>query len=444
MSNQLTPLSGWGRYPIIDAHEVRSEELAQVCPDAVLTRGMGRSYGDASLPPQEGDRVANSALANRLLAFDPATGVLRAEAGFSLLDLNRFFVPRGFATPVSPGTQFVSLGGMVAADVHGKNHHVSGCFGEHVQALRMLVADGRVLEVSQENEPDLFLATLGGMGLTGHILDVEFRLQSIPTGWIWAESERVQDLDELVTCLRESSAAWPYTMSWLDTTTKGRHAGRGIIMRGRWARPDEAPPNAPRARRGPPLPFDLPNSTLNPFTIAAFNTAYFHKHSRRMQRGIVHPWTFFYPLDAIDSWNRAYGRRGFIQYQCVLPVDQDRSVVHRFFEAILSHRAGSIVTVVKDCGEQGRGILSFPKSGISIALDLPVRAGETQKTVDAFNEIVLSAGGRIYLAKDAMTRPEHFRAMEPRLDHWNDIRRKWDPRGKLRSALSARLFGDAT
>jgi len=438
----MESITGWGRYPVVQGTERLSEDLEAASRDALLIRGLGRSYGDASLPPREGQTVTSSALANRLIAFESETGILRAEAGFSLFDLNRLFLHRGWATPVSPGTQFVTLGGMVASDVHGKNHHVKGCFGEHVRALRMRVADGRILEVTEADEPELFRATLGGMGLTGHILEVEVQLEAIPSPWIFRESVRVDNLAELVAKLRQSSLDWPFTMSWVDSMKRGPAMGRGIITRGRWAEPHEAPSRPPVARKGPSVPIDFPGWALGSLSISAFNNLYFRKHGRKIRRGVVHPWTFTYPLDSIGSWNRIYGRRGFAQYQCVLPIEDDPDVVQRFFEVMTSSGSASFLTVVKDCGAEGKGMLSFPKPGISIALDLPMHPEKTQATTDALNEIVVAAGGRIYLTKDALTRPDHFRAMEPRLDAWNAVRRKWDPDGKIRSALSVRLLGD--
>lgn len=435
-------IAGWGRYPVVRGTEIFSEDLEAATRDTRLVRGLGRSYGDASLPPFESAAVTNSTLADRLIAFDPETGVLRAEAGFSLLELNRLFLPRGWSTPVSPGTQFVTLGGMVASDVHGKNHHARGCFGEHVRALRMRVADGRILEIGENDESELFRATLGGMGLTGHILEVEVQLEAIPSPWIYRESLRVRSLSELVSQLRQSSRHWPFTMSWVDSMKRGRQMGRGIITRGRWAEPHEAPAEPPRPQKGPSVPFDFPGWALGPQSISAFNALYFHRHGRKIKRGIIHPWSFNYPLDAIGSWNRIYGRRGFAQYQCVLPVENDPDVVERFFEVMTSSGGASFLTVVKDCGAEGKGTLSFPKPGISIALDLPMHADKTQAIVDGLNEVVIAAGGRIYLTKDALTRPEHFREMEPRLTAWNEVRRKWDPNGLIRSALSVRLLGD--
>lgn len=438
----MSELSGWGRFPVVDGTERVSENFEAATAGAALSRGLGRSYGDASLPSSGDDVVANSRRADRMLAFDPGTSVLRAEAGLSLRELNRIFLPRGFASPVSPGTQYVTLGGMVASDVHGGNHHVAGTFGEHVRSLRMRVADGRVLEVSERSEPELFRATLGGMGLTGHILEVEFGLERIPSAWIYQESRRVRDLDDLVETLLDASRKWPFTKSWFDSTKRGPTMGRGISIVGRWAEPSEAPPRPPVLHERISVPFAPPLSLVNGLTVALFNSLWFHKQSEKLRTEVVHPQAFFWPLDGVRHWNRLYGSRGFAQYQCVLPIENDTRVVRRFFGAMTRRGCPSPVSVVKDCGPEGRGMLSFPKPGISIALDVPLRGAKTQALVDALNEIVLESGGRIYLTKDSLTRADHFRAMEPRLAGWNEVRRKWDPERRLRSALSVRLLGD--
>ncbi|MGH3054906.1 MAG: FAD-binding oxidoreductase, partial [Gaiellaceae bacterium] len=297
MDSPLTPLSGWGRYPIVQAHETLSEDLERITRGAVLTRGLGRSYGDASLPPPGQHRVAGSVLADRLLAFDPDTGIVRAEAGCPLWRLNRVFLPRHYFTPVTPGTHYVTLGGMVAADVHGKMHHVDGCFGEHVISLRLRVADGRIIECSDTQEPELFRATLGGMGLTGHILEVEFRMRRIASPWIWQESEACPTFDALLDALREAGNQWPLTVSWADFLDFGPRMGRGVLNKGRWAEPGEAPAQPPRFRRPIPVPLVLPNWFLQPWMGRVFNRLVYTAHSVHPPRGIVHPETFFYPLD---------------------------------------------------------------------------------------------------------------------------------------------------
>ena len=433
-------LSGWGRVPVA-GREVRSEDLEALTRDAVLCRGLGRSYGDSSLPPPGHPVVAATPLADRILAFDPATGNLRAEAGLSLRALNRSFLPRGFYSPVTPGTQMITLGGMVAADVHGKNHHRDGCFGAHVTRLRMRVADGRIVECAPDREAELFRATLGGMGLTGHILEVECRLVRVPSPWVLTETERIHDIDRFIEGLKEAGSRWPHTVGWIDCLSRGPLMGRGILMKGRWAEPHEAPRGVPVPRRRPSVPFVLPGWVVNRWTVRAFNAVYYRRHVPAVRRAVVHPESFFYPLDAIGHWNRMYGPRGFTQYQCVLPESAGRGAARRFLELLTRRGGASMLCVIKDCGPEGIGLLSFPRPGISIALDIPIH-DETQSLVDALNELVIAEGGRVYLAKDQLTRPEHFRAMEPRLAAWTCIRRKWDPEGRLRSAQSVRLLGD--
>jgi FAD/FMN-containing dehydrogenase len=307
----------------------------------------------------------------------------------------------------------------------------------------MRVADGRVIECSPDQEPDLFRATLGGMGLTGHVLEVEFRLARIPSAWILGESQRIPDIEGFIEALKQAGPHWPFTVGWIDCLSRGRALGRGLLIRGRWAEPGEAPGRAPRPRQGPAVPFTLPSFVLGRWSVRAFNSLYYHSHIPRVKRGILHPASFFYPLDAIRNWNRLYGPRGFTQYQCVLPDSAGHGSARRFLD-LLSRRGGaSMLCVIKDCGAEGIGMLSFPQPGISIALDIPVRDG-TQALVDALNELVIAEGGRVYLAKDQFTRPEHFRAMEgPRLDAWLKVRRRWDPEGRLRSAQSVRILGDA-
>jgi FAD/FMN-containing dehydrogenase len=433
-------IRGWGRLGA-RGRELRSDDLERATVGATLSRGLGRSYGDSSLPASPDGTVVNTTLADRLLAFDADTMVLRAEAGCSLLALNRLFLPRNVFVPVTPGTQFVTLGGMVASDVHGKDHHAHGTIGRHVRALRMRVADGRIVTCSREENSDLFFATIGGMGLTGHILDVELTMRRIPSPWIQQTSQRVTDIDEFLDALAAGAKRWPYTVGWIDCLTRGRHMGRGILMAGDWAAASEAPTRFPKPHPRITMPLDLPSFVLGRATVAAFNEAFYWKHLPREMSGIVHWETFFYPLDAIGEWNRMYGKRGFTQYQCVLPTSAGRDAARRVLEILTRRGGASFLCVIKDCGPEGEGLLSFPMSGISIALDIPVR-DDTQELVDALNEQVLREGGRIYLTKDQFTRREHFQAMEPRLARFQEIRRRWDPEGRIKSAQSVRLFGD--
>ena len=430
-------LSGWGRHPW-QATELRhSEGLEATSRSARLSRGLGRAYGDAALPAHEGEPVLATTLADRILSFDEDTGVLRAEAGLALGELYRLFIPRGYFTPVSPGTRHVTLGGMVAADIHGKNHHVAGTFGRHVRALRMRVGDGRVLECSREQHADLFAASLGGMGLTGHILEVEVQLEHIASPWIYEESERLDTLEEVFAKLREASATWPMTVAWIDTSSPGERMGRGIVMRGRWAAQGEGPNAPPKPNPRMRVPFDFPNGLVNPFTIGVLNRAWFAKHPRRTVKHYVAPESFFWVLDMVDDWNRVFGRNGFTQYQCVLPSEVE--VFRGFLRLFQQLGACSFVTVLKDCGELGEGLISFPKLGSTIAVDIPLRgAAHGLQITDAMNEYVLRHGGRVYLAKDAFSRAPHIAAMYPRLEEWREVRRRYDPQGRIRSALGLR------
>lgn len=425
----------------VPGREQRSEDFERLTEHAVLSRGLGRAYGDAALPPPSEPVVAGSVLADRILAFDPVSGVLRAEAGVSNRTLNRLFLPRGWFTPISSGTQDVTLGGIVAADVHGKNHHSAGSFGAHLLSLRLRVGDGRIVECSREQEPELFRATIGGMGLTGHILEVAFRLAPIASPWIAMESERIDNIEQFVDRLKATSAEWPHTMGWIDCLTRGAHIGRGVLMKGRWAEPHESRAGIPTPLQRPGVPIELPGFVINRLTVRAFNSLFYHSHLRRVSRKLEHPEKFFYPLDAIANWNRMYGPRGFTQYQCVLPNEAGRGAARRFLDVLTARGGASMLCVIKDCGAEGIGMLSFPRPGISIALDIPIR-DNTQALVDALNECVIAEGGRMYLAKDQFTRAEHFRQMEPRLEAFQRVRRAWDPEGRLRSALSVRLLGD--
>lgn len=437
-----TELVGWGNHPRAVGRQRLSEDLERITDGAALTRGLGRSYGDASLPVAGSRPVAGSPLADRVLSFDRQRGIVRAEAGVTLMRLNRLSLPRGWFTPVTPGTHWVTLGGMVAADVHGKNHHVAGTFGEHVRALRMRLADGRIVEIDEASEAQLFRATLGGMGLTGHVLEVEFAMQPVTTPWIWQESEQVPNFDRALERLEAAGRDWPFTVLWSDLLIGEPHLGRGLLMKGRWATADEAPAQVPPWRAAPTLPFPLPSWALQTWMLGIGNRLNYWKHGAAVRRGIEHPETCFYPLDVIRQWNGVYGRRGFTQYQCVLPGPHTHPRHRRFLQTLRARRADVFLCVIKDCGPAGRGLLSFPFPGVSYALDLPI-GPYTQAVVDALNDVVVEEGGRIYLAKDALTRADHYRAMEgERLRNFTAVRDVWDPQRRLKSALSVRLLGD--
>ncbi len=279
------------------------------------------------------------------------------------------------------------------------------------------------------------------MGLLGHVLEVEFAFHRISSPWLWMESERVPGVDEFLGSLTRAAAAFPMSMGWIDCLSRGKSMGRGIMMAGRWATREEAPAAPPVEAKKKSFPADLPNFALNPVTAKLFNTAYYWRHVRRRSAGIVAPDPFFYPLDAILDWNRAYGSRGFTQYQCVLPRAAGAPAVRDFMRLLTKLGGASPLCVIKDCGPEGKGVLSFPLEGTSIAVDMAV-APDLQRIIDSLNEFVIAAKGRIYLTKDRFTRAAHFQAMEPRLPAFLALREKWDPKRQLRSAQSVRLFGD--
>ena len=441
----IETVAGWGRHPVALGSVSRPERL-RLPTDAlpVLPRGLGRSYGDAAVPSAPGARVLETSRADRMLAFDPASGVLTCEAGLSLDSVLRVFVPRGWFPPVTPGTRFVTIGGCVACDVHGKNHHRDGSFGGFVERLVVQAADGRLVECGLGRERELFLATVGGMGLTGLIVEVTFRLRPVESAWMVVEIEPVAGLAAMLDGLRAAAKDWPYTVGWIDCLAQGVALGRGILMRGRHAMRDEAPMSPPPEPRRLSIPLDAPEWLLRPGLMRLFNTAYYERRARRPggPARTVSYQSFFYPLDAIGGWNRLYGRRGFLQYQCVIPRAAGAAPVAELLERVAAAGAASFLAVIKDCGPEADPYLSFPLEGTTLALDLAYRGAATESLVHELNRTVIAAGGRIYLAKDAVTRALDFARMVPRLAEWRRVRDRWDPERRFRSALSVRLLGD--
>lgn len=441
----LEPVAGWGRHPIARGAVARPERL--LLPPGgrpVLPRGLGRSYGDAAVPAAPGALVLETVRADRLLAFDRERGTLTCEAGLSLAEILRVFLPRGWFPPVTPGTKFVTVGGCVACDVHGKNHHRDGSFGRFVDRLVLQVADGSVVECGPARERELFLATVGGMGLTGLITEVTLRLQPVDSAWMVVESEPVPGLGAMLDSLRDAGKNWPYTVGWIDCLARGAALGRGILMRGRHASRAEAPAVPPPEPRRLEVPLDAPEWLLGPVLMRGFNAAYYRSHARRI-RGARRPVPyhgFFYPLDAIRAWNRLYGRRGFLQYQCVVPRAAGPPAVAEILERVVEAGTASFLAVIKDCGPESDAYLSFPLEGTTLALDLPYRGRRTETLVHELNATVIAAGGRVYLAKDAVTRAQDFARMVPRLAEWRKVRDRWDPERRFRSAQSVRLLGD--
>src|SRR5579872_835769 len=397
-------LTGWGRYPRADCRVIaarsRAEVLAAIAAESsLIARGNGRAYGDAALNPAATLDLRHD---DRFIAFDEASGVLTAAAGSLLADIVDCLVPRCWFPPVTPGTKFVTLGGMLAADVHGKNHHKAGTIGDHVESLDLALADGRVVRCSRDDNAPLFAATLGGMGLTGVILGARLKLQRIETAYVRQETRRARDLDAIMD-LFEASRDWTYTVAWIDCLARGPDLGRALLYRGEHARSDELParqraaPLTVPVRRARRLPVDLPAVVLNRWSVAAFNRLFYR--ASRPGTAIVDYDRFFYPLDAIHAWNRMYGRGGFVQYQCVLPKAASRAGLGALLGRIAAAGAGSFLSVLKLLGPS-RGMLSFPMEGYTLALDF--RANSTNLALlTELDTIVAAHGGRVYLAKDA-------------------------------------------
>jgi len=439
----LEPVGGWGRRPVREGRVVRSSTLGVPAGAApVLPRGLGRAYGDAAVPAVPGGLVIDTTQADRILDFDEASGLVTCEAGLSLAELLRVFLPRGWFPPVTPGTKFVTVGGCVASDVHGKNHHRDGSFGSFVERLRLWVADGRLVTCGPSEERELFLATVGGMGLTGLIAEVTVRLRRVESPWMIAEMQAVTGLESMLDGLRTSALDWPYTVGWLDGLARGAAVGRGVLIRGRHASRAEGSARAPAPPRTLRVPWDAPEWLLNPAFMRLFNRCYRARHAGQRAPHPVSVEQFFYPLDAVLEWNRLYGARGFLQYQTVLPHAAGASPVRAILERLAARGAASFLAVIKDLGPGSDAYLSFPIAGTTLSLDLPYRGPETEELVHELNGIVAGAGGRVYLAKDAVTRAEDFSQMMPRLREWKAVRDRWDPQRRFRSAQSVRLFGD--
>jgi FAD/FMN-containing dehydrogenase len=439
-------VAGWGRVPVRPGRVARPERLLLPPGEGiVLPRGLGRAYGDAAVPAREDTLVLATPRADRILDWDPVSGRLTAEAGLSFAEILRLFLPRGWFPPVTPGTKFVTLGGCVASDVHGKNHHRDGSFGGFVERLGLITANGREIVCGPDLDRDLFLATIGGMGLTGLITEVTVRLRPVETGWIAMETEAVANLERMVEALAASREDWPYTVGWIDCLAAGPGLGRGVLMRGRHATRAEVPTGDPRGRRALRVPGDAPEWLLSPGAMRAFNGLYYWLKAGRRRgtdgphRSVVSYESFFYPLDMITDWNRLYGRRGFLQFQCVVPRAAGLAAMRELLERIARAGAASFLAVIKDCGPAGPAPLSFPMEGVTLGLDLPHRGPATVELVHTLNAVVIAAGGRIYLAKDAVTRPEDFARMMPRLPEWRAVRDHWDPAHRFRSAQSVRL-----
>jgi len=440
------PLSGWGRYPVAACRVRRPERVRDLGPadsGPCIPRGRGRAYGDAAL--SAGGTVVLTERLDRFLALDDGAGLLTVEAGATVAEVLEVVTPRGWFLPVSPGTGEASVGGCVAADVHGKNHHHVGGFGAHVRSLTLITADGSAVQCSPEKEPELFWATVGGMGLTGAVAEVTVQLVPVASAYVAARHHRTDGLDGVVDLLDGEPGDAPYSVAWIDCLARGAGRGRGVVMEGRHASPDQAPGGPAHALRVPPrrriaLPPGPPFGVVNAALGRLFNGLYLGRQGGRAggRHFVVDYARFFHPLDALAGWNRLYGPRGFVQHQSVVPLDGGRKALHALLVAVEESGVPAYLGVLKRLGAEGKGMLSFPMPGYTLALDLPM-GPKTLALTDRLDGVVAEHGGRIYLAKDATLKAGRFAAMYPRLAAWQAVRRRVDPEGRLRSDLGVRL-----
>lgn len=430
----------WGRFPKMAPRGVLSVDWRgdlpnlDSLPGTVLPRGYGRSYGDSCL--NEDGILLDVTGMNRFIAFDDQTGILRCEAGVQLADILNTFVPRGWFLPTSPGTKFVSVGGAIGNDIHGKNHHDAGTWGRHVRRFELVRSSGERLVCSPDENEALYRATIGGLGLTGLITWAEIQLKPVTDAFIDMEQIRFESLDEFVALSAESVGHFEYTVSWIDCFVGGARYVRGHFMRG------NHDPSMYRLARSATLgsllalPVELPSVVLNPVTVRAFNSLYYHRQRAKRVRRIIHLDSFFYPLDRIRGWNKMYGRPGFLQYQCVVPLTADNGPIKAILDRIRHAGEGSFLTVFKTFGDvPSPGMLSFPRPGITLALDFALRGASTFRLLEDLDEVVRASGGAINPSKDARMSAETFKSSFPQ---WEEFLRYVDP--KFSSSFARRTL----
>ncbi len=435
-------LGGWGSFPLhetrLSAPRTEAALRERVAEGGLIARGNGRAYGDSAV----GARTVQMRHLDRMLAFDPGAGRLVAEAGVLLADVIAVFLPRGWFPFVTPGTKFVTLGGMVAADVHGKNHHKDGSFARFVDWIDVMGADGAVRRCSREENAELFEWTVGGMGLTGVILRVAIRLRPVETAWIRQTTQPAPDLQTAMD-LFEAAGDATYSVAWIDCLSRGDRLGRSLVMLGEhaaWTDLDERRrwrPFDAGHRAGRSVPFHAPAGLLNAWTVRAFNELYYRAGSRKAGTALVDWDSYFYPLDAILGWNRIYGRKGFLQFQCVLPLDRSKEGLRRLLEAVSEAGEGSFLAVLKRFGAQSSRF-SFPMLGYTLALDFPVHP-RTLVLVDTLDQITIAHGGRFYLAKDSRMTADTLRRSDGRSQDFTQHRTRTGLQARFRSAQSERL-----
>jgi decaprenylphospho-beta-D-ribofuranose 2-oxidase len=438
-------VSNWGKYPEVEADVFEYNNPADYISlihqkQKVIPRGMGRCYGDSALSAN----ILSTLKLNHLLAFDAEKGILTCESGVTFEEIIRLFIPKGWFMPVTPGTKFITVGGAVASDIHGKNHHAEGTFSDHIYWLEIITPDGEVKICSPEGNTELFQLTCGGMGLTGLITKICFQLFPVETSYIRQESIKAKNLDEIMRIF-EDSGAWTNSVAWIDCLSKGKSLGRSIMTRGEFATVSELKTSAQKAN---PLkvhkdgklflPFDFPSFTVNSLTVKAFNLLYYNKQFKHIQESIVHYETFYYPLDGILHWNRVYGKKGFTQYQFVLPPATSREGLIAIIEKIGQRNMGSFLTVLKLFGEQEENFLRFPKGGYTLAIDFRINA-RVWAFLDELDELVLKYGGRVYLTKDVRMKHEMLIKSYPQAQAFIDQVKLLDPEFKFASVQSDRI-----
>jgi FAD/FMN-containing dehydrogenase len=439
MPNNQDYLS-WGRFPRLQPKQVQTIDWQQNMPDlnafdaSVLPYGLGRSYGDSCL--NDDGVILDMTGLNRMVNFDRENGVIRCEAGVTMLQILALIVPEGWFVPVSPGTKYVTVGGAIANDVHGKNHHARGTFGCHVCQFELLRSNGERVLCSPTENADLFKATIGGLGLTGLITWAEFTLRPIPTPYVDVENIQFNSIDEFFE-LSEESEHIEYTVSWLDCTARGDNFGRGVFQRGDFYDPPLGEIKPKASLPAVNVPFDFPEIAINPLTIKAFNTLYFRKQIFPTTRKVTNYEPFFYPLDVLTEWYRVYGKSGFLQYQFVLPFENGREPIKEVFRRIVQSGQGSPLIVFKTFGDRpSPGMLSFPRKGVTLAIDFPLRGQKTLDLLSDLDSIVMANGGAFYPAKDARMSAEAFRHSYP---DWEQFAQHVDP--KFSSSFWRRVTG---
>lgn len=431
----MVAISSWGRLSMEEHAVIALSDRGQIHASFKnsaapgLAYGMGRSYGDVCLNP--GGTLWCTTGLDHFIAFDDSTGRVVCEAGVLLRDIQRLAIPRGWILPVTPGTQLITVGGAIANDVHGKNHHVLGSFGDHVQRLTLIRTDGEVIQCGLNEQPDWFAATVGGLGLTGVITQAEIQLRRVAGPWLDTETVTYANLGEFFQLADDSEADWEHTVSWIDCITGG--GGRGLFMRGNPTNVGDRPTPQGRKLTMPMVP---PVSLVNRLSLRPFNIAYYHLKKWQAGRAMMHYESFFYPLDNLLEWNRMYGPKGFFQYQSVVPREVGQDAVQAMLKEIARSGDGSFLAVLKTFGSrQPVGMLSFPQPGVTLALDFPNHGNRTHKLFERMDAIVREAKGRIYPAKDARMPRELFEVGYPRLADFIKYR---DP--GISSGLSRRLM----